>query len=169
LLIELAAGGLFRARWTDAIHDEWIRSVLSDRRDLTPNQLNRTRELMDKAVPDCLVEGYEDVIADLTLPDSNDRHVLAAAIHSGCDAIVTSNLKDFPKEYLRRFQLDVVHPDNFILRQFEIDNTAGLAAVQRCRARLRSPLKTVDEYLDVLERQGLPKRVAMLQSYAAVI
>jgi hypothetical protein len=167
--MELAAGGLFRVKWTAEIHNEWIRSVLENRTDLTADQLNRTRALMDSAIPDCLVEGYEEIIAGLTLPDLNDRHVLAAAIHSASDAIVTFNLKDFPKNYLAKYQIDLMHPDDFIFHQFGLDNAAVLVAAQRCRGRLRNPTKTAAEYLDTLEKQSLPKTVGELRQYASAI
>ena len=84
--MHLAMTGLFRARWTDQIHDEWIRNVLANRPDLKAEQLKRTRELMDAHALDCLVTGYEKLIAGLTLPDPDDRHVLAAAIRASvCD------------------------------------------------------------------------------------
>lgn len=168
--MELAAGGgLYRAKWTEDIHEEWIRSVLADRADLKPEQLHRTRELMNRAVPDCLVEGYEELIPCLHLPDENDRHVLAAAILSASDAIVTFNLKDFPKPILERYQLDLIHPDDFIFHQFGIDDAAVLVSVQRCRERLKNPPKSGAEYLDTLEKQGLPKTVGHLRAYAGVI
>ena len=80
LLMHLATRALFSAKWTDAIHDEWISSVLKDRSDLTKEQLERTRRLMNGHVRDCLVTGYESLIPSLALPDPEDRHVLAAAI-----------------------------------------------------------------------------------------
>jgi hypothetical protein len=55
LLMQLALTNLFQARWTAEIHDEWIRSVLSDRPDIKPESLLRCRELMDRHVSDCLV------------------------------------------------------------------------------------------------------------------
>lgn len=79
-LMHLALTDLFRAKWTDEIHNEWIRSVLKNRPDLTEERLQRTRTLMDSHVRDCLVCGYESLISSLALPDENDRHVLAAAI-----------------------------------------------------------------------------------------
>nr|WP_244508076.1 PIN domain-containing protein [Mesorhizobium sp. ORS 3428] len=75
-----AGGGLYRAKWTEEIHDEWIRNLLRDRPDLKPEQVYRTRDLMNRAVPDCLVDGYQELLPSLALPDENDRHVLAAAI-----------------------------------------------------------------------------------------
>ena len=100
LLIETALTGVYRARWSNAIHEEWIGSLLRQRPDLDPEILARTRALMDSAIPDCLVNGYEPLIPSLHLPDSNDRHVLAAAVSGRADVIVTFNLKDFPDETL---------------------------------------------------------------------
>jgi hypothetical protein len=83
LLMHLALTDLFRAKWINSIHEEWIRNVLAKRPDLQSAQLYRTRDLMNAHVRDCLVSGYEDLIPALSLPDQNDRHVLAAAIASG--------------------------------------------------------------------------------------
>ena len=110
LLLRLAFTGLFRARWTDRIHEEWIRNLLKKRLDLRRDALERTRRLMNDSVPDCLVTEYEDLIEGLSLPDSNDRHILAAAIQSGCDVIVTYNLSDFPPSYLEKFAIEAQHP-----------------------------------------------------------
>lgn len=52
LLMHLAMTGLFRAKWTNEIHEEWIRNVLENRPDLTRNQLERTRDLMNEHVLD---------------------------------------------------------------------------------------------------------------------
>nr|WP_244661810.1 PIN domain-containing protein [Mesorhizobium huakuii] len=170
LLLELAAGGsLYRAKWTEDIHDEWTRNLAKDRPDLKPEQIARTRDLMNRSVPDCLVEGYQELIPSLTLPDENDRHVRAAAIVSAADAIVTFNLKDFPKPVLDKYLLDLIHPDEFIFNQFGINDAAVLMSAQRCRLRLKNPPKTVSEYLDMLEMQGLPKTVSRLRTYAGVI
>ena len=82
LLIQLGITGLFRPRWTEEIHDEWIRNVLKKRPDLNREQLNRTKQLMNQAIPDCLVTDYKSIIEGLKLPDPDDRHALAAAIHA---------------------------------------------------------------------------------------
>ena len=83
LLLHLAGTQLFRARWTEEIHGEWVRNLLKNRPDLTRKQLDRTRALMDRAVPDCLVTGHLPLMEALILPDPGDRHVLAAAICEG--------------------------------------------------------------------------------------
>jgi hypothetical protein len=148
LLMELAAGGLFRAKWTDEIHDEWTRNVLKDRPDLTPHQLARTRQLMDGAIMDPKVTGYERLIPSIALPDPHDRHVVAAAIRCSADAIVTFNLKDFPKDLLSEFDIEVQHPDEFILHQLGLDAAAGssrlsgaMGAYAIHRSRLRRILR----------------------------
>jgi predicted nucleic acid-binding protein len=69
---------------------------------------------MDMHVRDAKVTGYENLIENLTLPDPDDRHVLAAAIRCNADAIITSNLKDFPEQTLSSYGIDVIHPDDFI-------------------------------------------------------
>jgi hypothetical protein len=51
---------------------------------------------MDAALPGAMVEHFEHRIPGLTLPDADDRHVLAAAIEAGADVIVTFNTRDFP-------------------------------------------------------------------------
>ncbi|WP_448599487.1 PIN domain-containing protein [Thermoleptolyngbya sp.] len=163
LLMQLAVTDLFRARWTDEIHDEWIRSVLKDRSDLTLEQLTRTKELMNSHVRDCLVADYDYLIPSLELPDPGDRHVLAAAIKTGADVIVTFNLSDFPKTVLDQYEIEAQHPDDFIsdLLDLKPANVAAAAAV--CQKRLKNPPKTTEEYLDILLRQGLSVSVSMLR------
>jgi hypothetical protein len=167
--VELAAAGLFRAKWTNQIHEEWMSNVLTDRSDLTRGALERTRDLMNRAVLDCLVEGYEDLVPGLLLPDSDDRHVLAAAIHCGADSIVTFNLKDFPRSALEKYGIDAIHPDDFINHQFGLAGPLVVVSAQRCRARLRNPPRTAEEYLETLERQGLPKTIFELRQYTSII
>jgi hypothetical protein len=165
LFIRLAQAGLVRAKWTETIHDEWLRNVLKDNPHLSPDRLARTRTLMDEAVRDCLVTGYEAVIDSLTLPDPNDRHVLAAAICAGAEVIVTYNLADFPTETLARFDLEALHPDDFLVALLDTAPGAVCAAVKRQRESLRNPPKTAQELLDTLEGQGLPQSVARLRTF----
>lgn len=87
LLLSLAADGLYRAKWSQQIHDEWTRNLLKNRRDLTAEQLQRCCTCMNTAVPDSLVTGYEDLIDSITLKDPDDRHVVAVAIRSNADSI----------------------------------------------------------------------------------
>jgi predicted nucleic acid-binding protein len=164
--MRLAMEDLFLARWTRDIHDEWMRNVLADRPDLKPEQLQRTRDLMDSHVHDALIAGYEDMIAGLQLPDPDDRHVLAAAIRARADAIVTFNLSDFPAEQLAPHGIEALHPDEFVILQFDLNAPAVCRAVRMQRAALKRPVQTVEELLDTLSRQQLPETVARLRAYA---
>lgn len=168
-LMWLGLSGRFRARWSSQIHDEWKRSVLRDRPDLTVEQLNRTSALMDKAIPDALVAGHEALAENLRLPDPGDRHVLAAAIRCGASVIVTFNEKDFPSDALEPFGIEAQHPDLFIDNLFDLDPAAVIAAAQRQRRQLKNPHMTVDAYLDVLLRQGLPQTTQALSGYRAIL
>jgi len=139
--------------------------VLRNRPGLSRTQLDRVSDLMDKAIPECLVEGYEALIADLHLPDPDDRHVLAAAIHGEASIIVTFNLRDFPREALAPFGIEALHPDDFILQLLERDATAVIWAAQQQRAQLASPPSDTDQYLEILRKQGLIKTAQALMTY----
>lgn len=169
LFIRLAHAGLVRARWTETIHDEWLRNVLKDKPQLSPERLERTRTLMNEAVRDCLVTGYEELIDSLTLPDPDDRHVLAAAIRANAEVIVTCNLVDFPVETLVRFNIVARHPDDFLVSLLDVAPGAVCTAVKQQRESLRNPPKTTEELLATLESQGLPQAVARLRQFIELL
>ena len=154
LLLELAQTELFRARWTNRIHDEWIRALLESRPDLSRERLYRTRELMNQSVPDCLITDYEELISSLTLPDLDDRHVLAAAIKGRADVIVTLNVRDFPAPALAAFGIEAQHPDEFIVHHFHLSQVAVCQAAKAVRGRLTRPSKTVDSTYPRTRRVG---------------
>lgn len=167
--MELAVSRLFRAKWTEQIHEEWISNLLVNRHDLDRRQLDRTRELMNAAVLDAVVTGYEDLVRAIELPDPNDRHVLAAAIASNCDAIVTANLKDFPPLAVSTYGIEIRHPDEFLHHLLGLNDVDVVTAARRCRSRLRNPTIGVSDYLAVLRAQGLPKTVDVLTAYVSIL
>ncbi|HET7370483.1 MAG TPA: PIN domain-containing protein, partial [Gammaproteobacteria bacterium] len=127
LLMHLAVTNLFKAHWTDRIHDEWTQALLRNGVS-TPEKLERVRDLMDAHAADARVTGYEHLIESLDLPDPDDRHVLAAAIRCNADAIVTFNLKDFPADALEPYAIDLIHPDDFVYYQLDLNPAACCAA-----------------------------------------
>jgi predicted nucleic acid-binding protein len=163
LLIRVARTGVVRARWSEEILDECFRNILADRPDLSPEKLARTRAAMNKAIPDVVVSGYADLIAGIDLPDPDDRHVVAAAIRAGAQAIVTSNLKDFPNEKLEALGLEAVHPDDFVLDSIDLAPAAICAAVEAQAAALKSPPQSRAQLLETLQRGGLVQSVAKLR------
>lgn len=165
--MHLALTDLYRAKWSECIHDEWMRNVLASRPDLTREQLERTRNLMDSHVRDSLVTGYEYLIPSLDLPDADDRHVLAIAIRSQSSVILTFNLKDFPPGELSKYEIEALHPDEFISDLIDLNAARVLSAVAAHRRTLKNPPKTAAEYLDTLLQQGLPETVSQLRQWEA--
>ena len=163
LLLSLAAEGMFRARWSDRIHEEWTRSLLAKRPDLQRNQLARTIELMNDAVEDATISGFDYLVPTLALPDEDDRHVLAAAIVGHADAIVTFNLKDFPEQTVALHGVEVLHPDDFLVAQFDLAQIAVLTIVKSVRKRLKNPPRSADEFISMLEALGLPQFCSLLR------
>lgn len=127
---------------------------------------------MDRAIPDCLVEGYEDLIDGLKLQDAKDRHVLAAAIQCGAQIIVTKNLKHFRPDDVAEYGIEAQHPDEFIcclMSLYPYSPVAVCGALKTIRARLVKPPYSVDEYLTLLEKQDLFQTVAELAVYKEVL
>ncbi len=166
--MRLALTDLFKARWTDEIHEEWIRSLM-EKGDIERPKLERVRDLMDEHVRDAKVVDYQDLIETLELPDPNDRHVLAAAIRCNADAIVTCNLRDFPLEALNTYSIEAIHPDDFICYQLELAPGKVCNAIKTQREALKKPPKTTEEFLAILQRQQLPQTVSALKEYIDLI
>ncbi|MBA2665334.1 MAG: PIN domain-containing protein [Bradymonadaceae bacterium] len=163
LLIRVAQAGVVRARWTSEILDECFRSVLAQRPDLNEERLNRTRELMNRAIRDVLVTGYEPLVQGLLLPDPDDRHVLAAAVRAGAQTIVTFNLKDFPSSQLGPLGIEAKHPDDFILEAIHLAPGAVSAAITEQARALSNPPQSLDHLLDTLSALGLSQSVSKLR------
>jgi predicted nucleic acid-binding protein len=165
LVVRLAQAGLLKARWSDEIHDEWMRNLLKNKPKIDLERLERTRSLMDAAVRDCLVTGYSQLVDSLTLPDPDDRHVLAAAIHAGAGLIVTFNLSDFPLQVLAPHGVEARHPDDLFSALLNAASNEFCAAARLQRQALKSPPMTVEEFLATLEKVGLPGTAAHLRNH----
>ena len=167
LLIELARTGMVRAKWTARIHSEWIDAVIRSRPELERARLENAARLMNVAVPDCLVTGFEPLEAALdSLPDADDRHVLAAAIHCGAQEIITFNLRDFPEAVLRSYGIRAVHPDEFAEHLLDLNSEAVCDAVRRIRRRLMNPPRAATEMIENYEQHGLAVTASVLKGRA---
>jgi PIN domain len=165
VLMHLALTDLFRARWTGTIHEEWIRAVLANRPDLSRTQLERTRDLMNAHLRDALIQDFEALIPSLSLPDPNDRHVLAAAIRGRVDVIVTYNIRDFPETAVAPYGVAIQHPDEFLIHVVDLAPGLVLAALQRLRRSLVKPPVAAADFLATLERHELSGFVARLREF----
>ncbi|MBV8883523.1 MAG: PIN domain-containing protein [Chroococcidiopsidaceae cyanobacterium CP_BM_RX_35] len=169
LFLPLAVTDLFRAKWSADIHREWIEALLQREPHRERLKLERTRDLMDQATRDSLVTGYESIIPSLSLPDPDDRHVLAAAIVGHCDVIVTQNLRDFSTEELAPYSIETQHPDEFLHNLLSLAPGIFCSAVRKVRARLKYPPLTGHEYLENLTQVGLTATASELKQYTDLI
>jgi len=159
VLLRFAEAGLFRARWSPEILDEWARNLVAEKPHLEAS-VRSQQEAMARAFPEALVEGYEGLIQALDLPDETDRHVLAAAIRAGAQHIVTENLRDFPAEATRPYGIEAVTADAFLSGTFELYPAEAMAALRRTRTAYRNPPMPPSEFLFDLMRVGLARTAA---------
>lgn len=167
LLMRLAVHEQIVVKWSEKIHEEWMTAVLRERPDLTRHQLERTRQLMDLHAGDCLVSGHEWRMENLSLPDENDRHVLAAAIEAEAEALVTWNLADFPENTLKALGIERWTPDDLLMYLLATDEDAIVKLMHEHRAVLENPSKSAAEYLETLDQQRLHRSVQILKSRIA--
>jgi hypothetical protein len=155
LLVQLGVNGIVEPRWTDMIHDEWIRNLaaagIAGR-----DRLLRTRDIMKRVLPGADVTGYESLIDGLSLPDPDDRHVLAAAIAGGADIILTFNFRHFPAQALAPFGIACREPDGFLCELYESDPEVVLAVADAARLNLSRTEPDQFAFLEAVVRQRLP-------------
>jgi len=169
-LMSLAAAGLYAAKWTTRIEQEWIRSLERQRPDLVGRLASR-RDAMREAVADWEVpeSAWTPLARGIELPDPDDLHVLAAAIAGHADCIVTSNLKDFPVDVLRSYGLEAIDPDTFIVNQWDLDPGRVTTAFKQMRARRKKPASSAEEFAYALEIGGLPATAERLRAAGELI
>jgi predicted nucleic acid-binding protein len=155
VLIQCAFDGLVEARWTDDIHDEWIRNLAANTPSLPIERLMATRDRMKAVLPEADVANYRALVSDLELPDPGDRHVLAAAIAGQASVIVTWNLKDFPAPGLRPYGVSSQSPDDFLIDLHAGFPDALISSIRRARHNLRKTVPSVEAFVEVLEQGGL--------------
>ncbi|MEY4485273.1 MAG: hypothetical protein RL693_2725 [Verrucomicrobiota bacterium] len=144
----LMLGGLYQAKWSALIHEEWINAILRKRPDLKRTQLERVRSLMDACALDSLVSDFDDI---------------TAAIKSKAQFIITYNLKHFPTRKLQDYHLEALTPDDFVIKLLSANPQAVRSGMLRHRASLKHPPKTAEEYLETLDQQRLPKTVLLIR------
>ena len=169
-LMSLCTRGLFAAKWSVRIENEWIRA-LSEKRPNEIDKINRRRDTMRKVVPDWEVPETAVTRLEpcLKLPDPGDTHVLAAAIAGHADCIVTANLKDFPSELIDPYGIEIVDPDRFIINQWDLDPIQAIAAFKAMRARWKRPEASPEDFAVAFDRVGLLASAQRLREVAELI
>jgi hypothetical protein len=167
ILVQASVDGLYEARWTDEIHDEWTRNLLANVPAIPPERLQITRRLMEAALPGARIDGYHHHIDKVALPDLDDRHIVAAALQARASRILTWNLRDFPVSALRNLGLVRQTPDVFLAELYEQTPQHIVASLANARRDLSKSGVTPRGFLDVLKEQKLPQLEKRLRKHAA--
>lgn len=164
VILRLADGGAFRPLWSDDVLDEVRRNVIGD--GYSAEEIDHRLYAMREYFPDALVDGYHDLEDRLTC-HPKDRHVLAAAVRANASALVTFNLKDFPPESTAAFDVEVIHPDEFLLDQIDLYPGLVVRTLRELVEDYDSPPLTIDDVLNTLTRAGVPRFAAEARRHFA--
>lgn len=167
ILLRFFEADLYRARWTERIHNEWIANA-KDKYPHYTQKLDRTEALVREHFDDAWVFHFEEIEASVTLPDPDDRHVLAAAIRCGAQYIVTDNIRDFPVEVLEKYDLEAGTADRFLSGTFEHYTANALSDLRAHRASLRSQ-PSPEEYLMLLRQKHLPLLASRVMEHVCAL
>lgn len=149
-LLRLADAGLYRPLWSEEILTE-VRRTLVSKLALEDEKARRRVSRMRAAFPDAMVSGHEPLVSQMT-NDPKDRHVLAAAVRAGASAIVTANIKDFPAEAVSPYEIEVVHPDSFLMDQLDLGPSLVIGSLREQAGTYRNPTWTPLKFYEALAR-----------------
>ena len=152
-LLRVAETGLYRPLWSDRILAEAQTAI----EEIHPG-VDVTKRFTDmrEAFDDALVTGWEELEPGIVLPDEDDRHVVAAAMRAGAQAIVTANVSDYPASTLGPLGLEAVHPDTFLLDQLDLSPPTVLQVIRDQAAHTTRPRLAPRELAGLLARAGVP-------------
>lgn len=162
VVLGLAERGVFRPLWSEAILEELSRNLAEH--GVPEARISRRLTAMQRAFPDAMVEGFEDIIEQMT-NHPKDRHVLAAAVRANCEVLVTFNLKDFPDDSVRSYDIEVVHPDKFLLDQLDLYPGPTVGVLRQLIADYSSPTLEMEDLLIRLSDAGVPDFASAVRRY----
>jgi PIN domain len=167
IVVQAAVDRLVEARWTQAIHDEWIRNLTADAPAIPVERLKNTEQLMNDALPTALITGYEQLIPKVTLPDPNDRHVAAAAIAANATLILTWNLRHFPLTELKKFGLRRMTPDVCLANLFDNVPHLVVGSLANARQNLSKTRVSAPDFIRILENQKLVQLARRVEKHVS--
>lgn len=144
---------LYTPKWSEHIFDEWRKVMIG--KGVTEAEAEKRISRANAAFPYALVRNYKGLIEQLVLPDKDDRHVLAAAIKTNANLIVTNNIKDFPEVYLQSFGLSAKTADDFLTDLIDLNQEQAVAAFKEMVLYKKNPKQDEFEVLDQLRNAGL--------------
>jgi len=163
--VQAAVDRLVEARWSDEIHDEWIRNLAADAPAIPVERLRTIRRLMNLALPEATVGGYEAIIPTLNLPDPGDRHVVAAAMAAGASRILTWNLRDFPVDEMKKCGLRPETPDTFLTNLYDTVPEPTMASLANARRNLDKSRPSASDFIAILNNLKLSRLAKRMRSH----
>ncbi|MEO6719400.1 MAG: PIN domain-containing protein [Ferruginibacter sp.] len=162
ILLWFAHYDLYTPKWSEHIFDEWKRVMIE--KGVSDEEADKRIGKANEAFPDALVQNYKGLIEPLKLPDKDDRHVLAAAIKTNANLIVTNNIKDFPEEYLQSFGLSAKTADDFLPDIIDLNQEQAIAAFKEMVLNKKNPRMDEFEVLNQLRNSGLKDTASFLHA-----
>jgi len=144
---------LYTPKWSKNIFDEWKDVMI--RKGVDEKEALKRVEKANIAFPDALVQNYDGLIKHLELPDEGDKHVLAAAIKTNANIIVTNNIKDFPEDYLQSFGIKAENTDDFLTDIIDLNPDQAIAAFKEMVLHKKNPALDEYELLNQFRKIGL--------------
>jgi predicted nucleic acid-binding protein len=160
-LLRAAESALFRPVWSAEILGEVARNLKRRRPNLDPARIDRTLGRMRAHFPEALIEGYDRLIPAMQ-NDVKDRHVLAAAVQSGAEVIVTENVRDFPAAACAPYEIAVRTTDEFLCELWLLQSDAIVRVLHEQAVALTAPRQTLSDVLATLARSA-PRFAALAQ------
>lgn len=167
LLMRMAVLDVFRARWSNMIHEEWMRNLHERRPDIPADRIERTRDLMNAHVREGLVSHFKHLIPTIHLPDPGDRHVVALARYYKAECIVTYILRDFPREELDTFHIVAIHPDEFLTECIGHAPSLCHKALSAQQRALNNPPMSIDMLLHCFDLLSLNRAADAFRDLAS--
>jgi hypothetical protein len=149
---------LYLPRWSEDIIAETART-LENKLGLSPQQTAHLVQELKTHFEDAWVEGYAALVPAMG-NDPKDRHVLAAAVRTGAQMIVTFNLKDFPAAALEPWHVEAQSPDDFLIHQYHLNPEVVLEKLKQQAAR-HGGLKRLLE----IHRKTVPRFVELIHQH----
>ncbi|MEQ4722339.1 PIN domain-containing protein [Nonomuraea sp. B19D2] len=152
-LLRLAEATLFRPLWSEDILEELGRNLTEA--GIPAEVVRRLLTEMQAAFEGADVVGYQSFLPDMTC-DPKDRHVLAAAVSSRADALVTFNVKDFPAASRAPYDIELLSPDGFLLGLLDAEPRLVMHTLAEQAACYKREPRSIWGLLTALERAGVP-------------
>ena len=169
-LLSLAVENLYRPLWSERIleelecHEALKLGSRGDDRQVAETRAHKLIQRMASAFDDAVVERWQPYDGTFGLPDPDDEHVLAATVAGGAGAIVTSNVKDFPRNKVPE-HIHVLGPAHFAADTVSVSPDAALRAVESLSRRFRQPPVDVEQVLtDLRTRYGMDEAVELIRN-----